>query len=80
MILRAGDGHDKALEDLCERYWFPLYAFCRRSGNSEADGTSCETLGWTRGYRDCQREAYWPAWASTSSGCDASLYPEGYFE
>jgi RNA polymerase sigma-70 factor (ECF subfamily) len=37
MILRAGEGHDKALEDLCERYWFPLYAFCRRSGNSEAD-------------------------------------------
>ena len=37
MVLRAGDGHEKALEDLCERYWFPLYAFCRRSGSSEAD-------------------------------------------
>jgi RNA polymerase sigma factor (sigma-70 family) len=37
IVLRAGNGHDRALADLCERYWFPLYAYCRRSGNTEAD-------------------------------------------
>lgn len=27
----------KALGELCARYWYPLYAFARRSGNSVAD-------------------------------------------
>ena len=26
-----------ALSELCSRYWYPLYAFARRSGNSPAD-------------------------------------------
>lgn len=26
-----------ALEELCRRYWFPIYAFVRRRGHSEAD-------------------------------------------
>jgi RNA polymerase sigma factor (sigma-70 family) len=35
-VVRAAQGHDPAataaLEDLCKEYWFPLYAFVRRSG------------------------------------------------
>lgn len=27
----------RALESLCQTYWFPLYAFARRSGHSKAD-------------------------------------------
>ncbi len=27
----------KALESLCERYWYPLYAFARQSGNNHED-------------------------------------------
>jgi RNA polymerase sigma-70 factor (ECF subfamily) len=27
----------EALESLCKAYWFPLYAYCRRSGHSPAD-------------------------------------------
>ena len=38
LVLRAGqkDGKDSraALEDLCQRYWYPLYAFLRRKGIS----------------------------------------------
>jgi len=41
LVLRAGhhsspDGQD-ALEQLCRAYWYPLYAFLRRSGRNEAD-------------------------------------------
>lgn len=36
MVLRAGDSEDpgfqEALADLCERYWYPIYAFVRRRG------------------------------------------------
>jgi RNA polymerase sigma-70 factor (ECF subfamily) len=31
-----GDGH-AALEELCRRYWFPLYAFSRKRGRTHAD-------------------------------------------
>ena len=27
----------RALETLCQTYWFPLYAFARRSGQSQED-------------------------------------------
>jgi len=41
IILRAGSERRvdarQALEALCERYWFPLYAFVRREGYSEPD-------------------------------------------
>jgi RNA polymerase sigma-70 factor (ECF subfamily) len=28
---------DRALEELCRTYWYPLYAFARRQGNSKED-------------------------------------------
>ncbi len=36
---RSGDTPEAAaaLEHLCERYWFPLYAYIRRRGSSHAD-------------------------------------------
>ncbi|MFT5467069.1 MAG: RNA polymerase sigma factor (sigma-70 family) [Verrucomicrobiales bacterium] len=40
IVLRArGEGAiaEKALADLCQTYWFPLYAFGRRAGSSAAD-------------------------------------------
>ena len=42
LVLRAGDledpeGADLALGQLCSTYWYPLYAFVRRSGHSEED-------------------------------------------
>ena len=42
MVLQARqDGHSEhsraALEQLCQQYWFPLYAFARRRGQSPAD-------------------------------------------
>jgi RNA polymerase sigma factor (sigma-70 family) len=42
MVLAAGrrgsaEG-EAALERLCQQYWFPVYAFARRSGYSHADG------------------------------------------
>jgi len=30
-------GAEKALSELCETYWFPLYVYARRVGNSPAD-------------------------------------------
>ncbi len=33
-VLRARQGSEADFDTLCERYWFPLYAFARRSGNS----------------------------------------------
>lgn len=40
LISRAG-GDDpsaqEALDDLCQRYWYPVYAFIRRSGQAPAD-------------------------------------------
>ena len=41
MVLAAGDSvapaAQNALERLCRAYWYPLYAFVRRVGNSPAD-------------------------------------------
>jgi len=40
LVLRSrGEGREaeRALADLCQAYWFPLYAWCRRKGLSPAD-------------------------------------------
>ncbi len=41
MVLAAGKGEspdaDAALATLCQRYWYPLYAFVRRLGHQPAD-------------------------------------------
>lgn len=40
MVLRIGDSSDEraeALAQLCRNYWFPLYAYARRRGNSPED-------------------------------------------
>ncbi|MCW1921057.1 sigma-70 family RNA polymerase sigma factor [Luteolibacter arcticus] len=40
LVLRArGDGDEahRAMGELCEAYWFPLYAWCRRSGLAAAE-------------------------------------------
>lgn len=41
LVLRAGDsadpGSQEALADLCERYWYPVYAFVRRRGAAPED-------------------------------------------
>lgn len=33
----GGPGHNEALRRLCESYWYPLYAYVRRSGRSKED-------------------------------------------
>jgi RNA polymerase sigma-70 factor (ECF subfamily) len=41
VVLAAGQQHtpqaDRALEELCRTYWFPLYAYVRRRGYTKAD-------------------------------------------
>jgi RNA polymerase sigma-70 factor (ECF subfamily) len=41
VVLAAGQRHtpqaDAALEQLCQNYWFPLYAYVRRRGHDKAD-------------------------------------------
>jgi RNA polymerase sigma factor (sigma-70 family) len=41
VVLAAGRRHtpqsDRALEELCRSYWFPLYAYVRRRGHAKAD-------------------------------------------
>jgi RNA polymerase sigma-70 factor (ECF subfamily) len=41
VVLAAGQRHtpqsDRALEELCRTYWFPLYAYARRHGRSKED-------------------------------------------
>ena len=34
---RSGGGAEKALGDLCQAYWFPLYAYVRRRGYAKED-------------------------------------------
>lgn len=45
MVIRSGDAADTgahaALEALCRRYWFPLYAFVRRQGRSHHEAEDC---------------------------------------
>ena len=38
-VLQQGDDIEagRAFEDLCQRYWYPIYAFLRRSGHTPAD-------------------------------------------
>jgi RNA polymerase sigma-70 factor (ECF subfamily) len=44
-VLRAGTHTDTqahlALESLCRRYWYPLYAFVRRQGRSHHEAEDC---------------------------------------
>lgn len=41
VVLTAGQRHtpqaDRALEELCRAYWFPLYAYVRRRGHTKED-------------------------------------------
>jgi RNA polymerase sigma factor (sigma-70 family) len=41
VVLAAGQRHtpqsDRALEELCRSYWFPLYAYIRRRGHAKED-------------------------------------------
>ena len=41
VVLKAGHGDSlqssQALEQLCRGYWYPLYAYVRRSGHSATD-------------------------------------------
>src|ERR1039457_6881887 len=41
VVLAAGRRHspqsDRALEELCHTYWFPLYAYVRRRGHNKED-------------------------------------------
>ena len=41
VVLAVGCGHtpqsDRALEELCRAYWFPLYAYVRRRGHTKED-------------------------------------------
>lgn len=34
MIVRVKEGSSRDLEELCGRYWYPLYAYARRAGQS----------------------------------------------
>lgn len=51
-VVRAAQGNDPAataaLEDLCREYWFPLYAFVRRSGLSAAEAEDVVQSFFTR--------------------------------
>ncbi len=45
LVTRAADAEDPsqraALEELCQLYWFPLYAFARQRGNPPEDAEDC---------------------------------------
>lgn len=45
VVLHAGEGADTqaqaALEDLCRRYWYPLYVFVRRQGRTHHEAEDC---------------------------------------
>ncbi len=40
-VRAGGNRRDRALEELCARYWFPLYTWLRRSGRPHADAEDC---------------------------------------
>ena len=50
LILAAGDPHsaESALASLCEIYWFPVYAFVRRTGASTDDAKDLTQAFFTR--------------------------------
>lgn len=52
LVVQAGDkGHPeaaRALEALCRRYWFPLYAFVRREGHGDHDAQDLTQAFFTR--------------------------------
>lgn len=54
--LASGTDGDEALERLCQAYWYPLYAFARRSGQ---DATDAEDL--TQGFFHKLLEKHWLA-------------------
>lgn len=60
--MAAGSGGE-ALESLCRAYWYPLYAFARRSGQSAADA---EDL--TQGFFEKLLEKQWLADAEREKG------------
>jgi RNA polymerase sigma factor (sigma-70 family) len=57
-VLNARDKHcpqsDQALADLCERYWFPLYAFVRHQGHD-----SHQSMDLTQGFFARLLEKHW---------------------
>ena len=52
VVLAAGQQHtpqsDQALEQLCQTYWFPLYAYVRRRGQAKADAEDLTQAFFTR--------------------------------
>lgn len=45
---RATPQSDRALEELCRTYWFPLYAYVRRRGHSKEDAEDLTQAFFTR--------------------------------
>jgi DNA-directed RNA polymerase specialized sigma24 family protein len=47
MVLSAGDGASpeaaRALEALCQGYWYPLFAYVRRTGRPVADAEDLQS-------------------------------------
>jgi hypothetical protein len=52
LVIRAGDRRrpdaDAALAWLCERYWYPLYAYVRRHGRDAQDAQDLTQAFFTR--------------------------------
>jgi RNA polymerase sigma-70 factor (ECF subfamily) len=52
VVVSAGKGHtpqsDRALEELCRTYWFPLYAYVRRRGHSKEDAEDLTQIFFAR--------------------------------
>ena len=61
--LASGSAGSEALERLCRAYWYPLYAFARRSGQNPADA---EDL--TQGFFQKLLEKHWLANAEKEKG------------
>ena len=37
LLAQAGEEQEAALEKICQRYWYPIYAFLRKSGRQPSD-------------------------------------------
>jgi RNA polymerase sigma-70 factor (ECF subfamily) len=61
--LASGSAGSEALERFCQAYWYPLYAFARRSGKNPADA---EDL--TQGFFQKLLEKHWLADAEKEKG------------